>query len=162
MAAGKSNKITLFLIIILVILLIFIFTGFGFNCDSSENFGQDPSSRVQAGWVAGPNYGYDPINHFAEQIDAMRSGNPIPVAPKLFSSRGKKSGPLENYKENHGPYTTKCVHNPDCLEGETCYAGTCIPADLEPYKNEKSLRESYKSEGSCKSCMTTEEFEMGH
>lgn len=162
MAAKKSNNITLFLVIILVIALIFVLTGFNFGCSGDENFGQDPSSRVQAGWIAGPNYGYDPIDHFAEQIEAMNSGRNVPVAPRLRRSLGKKSGPLENYKESHGPYTTKCVHNPDCLEGETCYAGTCIPADLEPYRHGKPLRESYKPEGNCKSCMTTEEFEMEH
>ena len=37
-----------------------------------DNFGQDPSIRASVGWIAGPDYGYDPITQFAEQIDEMK------------------------------------------------------------------------------------------
>ena len=179
MAAKKGtngNNTLLFLALILVIVLIIWFSACNMKCNPEERYGQDPSSRSQAGWIAGPMYGYDPIDHFAEQIASLEAGKPIPVTPRI---RGQKStvrnmsscgnpnmispankivGPLETYKESHGPHFRTCAFSSDCWEGENCYAGTCIPAGSEPYST--SFKEGYKSEGSCKSCMTTEEFEM--
>ena len=59
---------TIVLIVVLVVLVMMLFMG----GSPSEGFGQDATSRVQAGWVAGPMYGVDPIKHFAEQIANMK------------------------------------------------------------------------------------------
>ena len=66
---------TLIAIIGLIILLVFYFQKCTLSCpcnNSHDNFGQDPSIRANAGWVAGPIYGYDPIDQFAEQIQEMK------------------------------------------------------------------------------------------
>lgn len=37
-----------------------------------ENYGQDASIRAAAGWAAGPNYGFDPVQIYADQIEQNR------------------------------------------------------------------------------------------
>ncbi len=66
--------ITLILSIILVVIIILLFQRCKFTCSSlgNELFGQDPSIRASVGWLAGPHYGYDPIDHFAKQIYNLR------------------------------------------------------------------------------------------
>ena len=45
-----------------------------FLCNRKEYFGQDATSRVQSGWIAGNGmYGYDPIADFQKQIDEMHT-----------------------------------------------------------------------------------------
>lgn len=61
------KALTVVLIVVLVVLGMMLFI----NGTSSENYGQDATSRVQAGWVAGPIYGVDPVKQFAEQIANM-------------------------------------------------------------------------------------------
>lgn len=61
----KLEKILL--IVIVVVLVVWLLKG---KC--SEGFGQDASMRVAAGWVAGPNYGFDPVQDYADQLEALR------------------------------------------------------------------------------------------
>jgi hypothetical protein len=60
--------------IIAVVVLIFYFQKCSVSCKCSrDKFGQDPSIRANAGWVAGPMYGYDPIDKFAGEIDEYKA-----------------------------------------------------------------------------------------
>lgn len=84
------------LIIILIIVIIFCVV---WSQRSSEKFGQDASVRTNAGWVAGPNYGYDPISKFAKEIDEMKMhpqeyhkyfwGGGVEEHPPYFSKESK-------------------------------------------------------------------------
>ncbi len=57
------------LIIVAVIVLVFYMQRCKLSCKCSrDSYGQDASIRANAGWVAGPMYGYDPINKFAAEI----------------------------------------------------------------------------------------------
>jgi hypothetical protein len=67
-----------FIIIILLIVGLFIV-----SITLHEGYGQDASIRASAGWIAGPNYGYDPITQFADQIAEMRA-NPIEYQLKYW------------------------------------------------------------------------------
>ena len=44
------------------------------KCNGRDDYGQDASIRANSGWVAGPMYGYDPINKFAEEIEESKMG----------------------------------------------------------------------------------------
>jgi len=61
----RDKTWTLILVGVIIVILIWAF-------QSRDYFGQDPSVRASAGWIAGPNYGYDPITQFAEQIAEMK------------------------------------------------------------------------------------------
>ncbi len=67
---------------ILIVVAIVIFILWSGTARSRDYFGQDPSIRATAGWISGPKYGYDPITHFAEQIEEMKRENRI-VAKSL-------------------------------------------------------------------------------
>lgn len=55
-------------------ILVLIIVGIFIVCwRDRDYFGQDPSVRASAGWVAGPSYGYDPITQFARQIEEMKA-----------------------------------------------------------------------------------------
>lgn len=56
--------------IVLIIVLIVLFWMW-MTSSPKDHYGQDPSIRASAGWVAGPIYGYDPIAQFAEEIREM-------------------------------------------------------------------------------------------
>lgn len=68
----KDSKITLVTILLVLVLVSAVFVLFKKPAPGAEGYGQDASSRVQAGWVAGPSYGEDPITKFAKQIAEMR------------------------------------------------------------------------------------------
>lgn len=55
------------LIFVLCVILLLVFFG---KC--SENYGQDASIRAAVGWAAGPNYGFDPVQIYADQIEQNR------------------------------------------------------------------------------------------
>jgi len=55
-------------VIIAAAVLVFYIQRCSLSCDGRDNYGQDASIRASAGWAAGPMYGYDPINRFAEEI----------------------------------------------------------------------------------------------
>jgi len=57
----------LLIVLFVIIVVLWIFKG---RC--SEGYGQDASIRAAAGWVAGPNYGFDPVQEFADQIAENR------------------------------------------------------------------------------------------
>lgn len=120
---------------------------------TTEGFGQDPTSRVQNGWIAGPKglYGYDPVDHFADQIAAMNEQNGHSTFYPRLSGGVKQNEYTERYTEGHPPYFKKCRSSADCWEGEKCYVDKCVPATAETY--------TPGQEKKCKSCMTTEEFE---
>ncbi len=66
------NWLLLFVIGVAV-LLVFYFQRCNIACKCSrDRFGQDPSIRANAGWIAGPMYGYDPIDKFADEIKEMK------------------------------------------------------------------------------------------
>ena len=115
----------------------------------SEFFGQDASIRASSGWLAGPKglYGYDPIDHFAEQIEEMKRREAIQV-----SSPDSDIGP-ENYQRVERPILGRnCRHRADCMEGEKCYVGTCIPAHYETYENDTEINKEMKEEFSMPQC----------
>ncbi len=56
-----------------VILIIIIGIFIAWLCLSTkDNYGQDASIRASAGWISGPNYGFDPIQEYADQIEEMK------------------------------------------------------------------------------------------
>jgi hypothetical protein len=57
-------------IIIVVVVVLLVFWIIKGGC--SEGYGQDASIRASAGWIAGPNYGFDPVQQYADQIQALR------------------------------------------------------------------------------------------
>lgn len=62
------------LVVVAVVVLIFYMQRCKVECDDDkDNYGQDASIRASAGWVAGPMYGYDPINQFANEIEESRA-----------------------------------------------------------------------------------------
>lgn len=61
----KIEKILL--IIIVVIFVLWLIKGSCF-----EGFGQDASMRVASGWLAGPDYGFDPVQEYADQLSVLR------------------------------------------------------------------------------------------
>lgn len=61
----KIEKILL--VVVIVVLVLWVVKG---KC--SEGFGQDASMRVAAGWVAGPDYGFDPVQEYADQLSVLR------------------------------------------------------------------------------------------
>ena len=151
---------TIIITVFVILLLFYLMKNCEMKCSNFEGFGQDATTRTQVGWLAGPKgmYGYDPIDHFAEQIDHMKKmENKKPGLymmsnfPNLVGSPTKEIGPWENFREGHPPYGRKCRSAEDCWEGENCHSGTCLPDITESYKPSQENR-------SCKSCMTTEDF----
>ena len=66
------NWLPLF-VIIGVVVLIFYFQKCSLTCKSDrDDYGQDASIRATTGWIAGPMYGYDPIDQFAEEIEVFK------------------------------------------------------------------------------------------
>jgi len=61
---------TLSLILILLAILLGLFAVH--QMYSRDDFGQDASVRVGSGWIAGPDYGFDPVADFAKQLEEMR------------------------------------------------------------------------------------------
>lgn len=59
-------------IIITVVIVLLVLWVVKEGCNKNEGYGQDASIRAAAGWVAGPNYGFDPVQQFADQIQALR------------------------------------------------------------------------------------------
>jgi len=59
---------TQWIIVLIIVILVVWFCMF----QKRDYFGQDPSIRASVGWISGPNYGYDPITQFAEQIEEMK------------------------------------------------------------------------------------------
>jgi len=55
------------IVVVVVLLVLWVVKG---GC--SEGYGQDASIRASAGWIAGPNYGFDPVQQFADQIQELR------------------------------------------------------------------------------------------
>lgn len=137
-------KQSILIAIIIGVVIIFIIA---FN--SSEGFGQDPTTRAQVGWLAGPKglYGYDPVVHFADQIEAMKNRE-----NQYHNSTFYPDVKHERYTKNHDPRFKNCRISSDCWEGERCYVDKCIPTTAETYSPSQEKKK-------CKSCMTTEDFE---
>lgn len=156
----KVEITTVFIALLIAFLFFYIIRNCKMNCFNPEKFGQDATTRTQVGWLAGPKgmYGYDPIDSFAKQIEEMREMENKKAGlymmtnfPNLESSPTKDIGPWENYREGHPPYGRKCRISGDCWEGEGCYNGTCLPANVESFKPSQEGK-------TCKSCMATEDF----
>ncbi len=62
------NNLLPLLIIVAALVLVFYMQRCSFSCNERDSYGQDASIRANAGWVAGPMYGYDPIDKFAAEI----------------------------------------------------------------------------------------------
>lgn len=84
---------TFVVLVILVVVLIFILQ----RNSCQEDYGQDASIRASTGWLAGPKglYGYDPIDHFADQIAAMEKRNVVSsplegVGPEEYTTGSQK------------------------------------------------------------------------
>jgi hypothetical protein len=58
------TKVILIVVVVVVVWMIL------FN---QENYGQDASIRAAAGWISGPNYGFDPVQIYADQIEQNRA-----------------------------------------------------------------------------------------
>lgn len=58
--------------IVIIFIVITIITIYIANNRNRDYYGQDASIRTSSGWIAGPNYGYDPITQFADQIEEMK------------------------------------------------------------------------------------------
>jgi len=113
----------------------------------SESFGQDPSVRVGAGWIAGPAmYGHDPVTKFADEIDEMKAN------PRRYHRRhwGGSSADDWRWELSQSP---NLVSQP---------AGEVGPFERHPpyiLKESFSSNEEKKMDTPCLSCMTTEEIE---
>ena len=67
------NNLLPLLVVVAVVVLVFYMQSCKLSCnDGRDNYGQDASIRANSGWVAGPMYGYDPINKFADEIEESR------------------------------------------------------------------------------------------
>jgi len=68
------NNMLPILIVIAAVVLVFYIQRCNLSCNyDRDNYGQDPSIRANVGWVAGPMYGYDPIDKFAAEIEESRN-----------------------------------------------------------------------------------------
>lgn len=56
--------------VILIVVVVLVAWMLLFN---QENYGQDASIRAAAGWISGPNYGFDPVQIYADQIEQNRA-----------------------------------------------------------------------------------------
>jgi hypothetical protein len=63
-----DSKVFIGFLIIAAFVIFFIFL----KTRNSEHYGQDASIRAAAGWAAGPNYGFDPVQIYANQIEEDR------------------------------------------------------------------------------------------
>jgi hypothetical protein len=61
------SNLKLLFIILIILFFVFLLKG---KC--SEHYGQDASIRAAVGWAAGPNYGFDPVQIYANQIEENR------------------------------------------------------------------------------------------
>lgn len=82
------------LVIVIVVLVVWLFKG---KC--SEGFGQDPSTRVASGWIAGPNYGFDPVQDYADQLEMLRE-----------KEQNKRK---EHYSNVDSPKCNSCLNTED-------------------------------------------------
>ncbi len=62
------------LVVVAAIILVFYMQrcNLSCKCNGRDSFGQDASIRAGSGWVAGPMYGYDPIDKFAAEIEESK------------------------------------------------------------------------------------------
>ncbi|MDB4769431.1 hypothetical protein OAG24_00550 [bacterium] len=59
-------------IAVAIVIFIFMYANKGGGCNK-DYYGQDASIRASSGWIAGPIYGQDPIQQYANQIANMRT-----------------------------------------------------------------------------------------
>ena len=58
----SSQLVNIVIIVIIILAVWWLLKG------TWEGYGQDASIRAAAGWISGPNYGFDPRQIFADQI----------------------------------------------------------------------------------------------
>lgn len=151
------NWLPLF-VIVGVVVLIFYFQKCSLTCKNTrkstrDDYGQDASIRATTGWIAGPMYGYDPIDQFAEEIEVFKAD-----FRKKADSIGCKEACLINQGE-----CAKCFQNPP---RETLVIGVMpldIPQNPEPgYKRRRDhsewvpsdieFNEQFQPSPSCVAC----------
>ena len=95
-----NMKIDTNTVLILIIGVVAAYLFIQYCACSAEKFGQDASIRASVGWIAGPKgmYGYDPIDHFAQQIAQMKRRPGV----DLMSDPGQVV-PMPTI-ENHAPW----------------------------------------------------------
>lgn len=154
------------IVIVILIVTIVVLCGYGIK----DYFGQDASIRASVGWLAGPKglYGYDPIDHFANQIDEMRmkhqmearalgchevcmGGDPSLCNDCIRTRRAEANmeAPVrESYREGHYPFKMN-LNLSDCEEecDKKCTGGhECLVKCIDQCK-------ASTKEGMCLSCV---------